>query len=84
VAQKPANERLWASLGAQARAKYQTYPSPAASHWVHEQYVKYGGRFIDTTARAQAEKLGRQWQKRKEAMKAHGGEHAAAKDDKKK
>jgi hypothetical protein len=70
MAQEPANKRLWATLGAQARAKFRAYPSPAASHWVHEQYVRYGGKFIDTAQRAKAEKLGRQWRDRKEAEKA--------------
>ena len=33
---------------AQAKAKYSTYPNPAASHWVHERYVQSGGKFIDS------------------------------------
>jgi hypothetical protein len=48
VAQKPANEKLWAMVIAQAKAKYSTYPNPAASHWVHERYVQSGGKFIDS------------------------------------
>ena len=48
MAQKPANEKLWAMVIAQAQAKYSTYPNPAASHWVHERYVQSGGKFIDS------------------------------------
>jgi hypothetical protein len=50
VAEKPANEKLWAMIIAQARAKYSTYPNPAASHWVRERYVQSGGRFTDTNS----------------------------------
>jgi hypothetical protein len=49
VAQKPGNEKLWAMIIAQAKAKYSTYPNPAASHWVHERYVQSGGKFIDSS-----------------------------------
>lgn len=49
MAQKPANEKLWAMVIAQAKAKYSTYPNPAASHWVHERYVQSGGKFIDSS-----------------------------------
>jgi hypothetical protein len=48
VAEKPANEKLWAMIIAQAKAKYSRYPNPAASHWVHEKYVQSGGKFIDS------------------------------------
>jgi hypothetical protein len=48
VAQKPANEKLWNMVIAQAKAKYSTYPNPAASHWVHERYVQSGGKFLDS------------------------------------
>ena len=48
MAQKPANEKLWNMVIAQAKAKYSTYPNPAASHWVHERYVQSGGKFLDS------------------------------------
>jgi hypothetical protein len=48
VAEKPANEKLWAMIIAQAKAKYSRYPNPAASHWVHEKYVQSGGKFINS------------------------------------
>jgi hypothetical protein len=50
VAEKPANPKLWEMIIAQARAKYSTYPNPAASHWVRERYVQSGGRFTDTNS----------------------------------
>jgi hypothetical protein len=50
VAEKPSNEKLWAMIIAQAKAKYSTYPNPAASHWVHERYVQSGGKFVDSNS----------------------------------
>ena len=46
--QEPANPKLWNMLTAQARAKFRTYPSPAAAHWVHSRYVQLGGRFVSS------------------------------------
>lgn len=48
--QIPQNQNLWHMLIAQARAKFAKYPSPAASHWVHEHYLKSGGKFLERTA----------------------------------
>lgn len=42
----PSNARLWKLYVARAKQKFHHYPSPAASHWVHDQYVKAGGRFV--------------------------------------
>ena len=53
MAEKPSNEKLWAMIIAQAKAKYSTYPNPAASHWVHERYVQSGGKFIDSNSPAE-------------------------------
>lgn len=45
----PMNPRLWNLYVARAKAKFAGhYPSPGASHWVHEEYVKAGGRFVAT------------------------------------
>jgi len=41
----PTNPRLWKLIVLQAKMKFKTYPNPAASHWVHEQYVQHGGQF---------------------------------------
>jgi hypothetical protein len=42
-----------------ARAKFRTYPSPAASHWVHQQYVQQGGQFVDSKKKDDAHKDGK-------------------------
>ena len=44
----PANTRLWDLYVARAKARFPHYPSPGSSHWVHDQYVKAGGRFVAT------------------------------------
>lgn len=44
--QIPANQRLWDLLVARAKHRFNTYPSPAASHWVHKEYVNAGGQFV--------------------------------------
>lgn len=41
----PLNPRLWQIVVIQAKAKFHTWPSPAASHWAHEKYKQLGGRF---------------------------------------
>jgi len=43
--------KLWNMIIARAKAKYATYPNPAASHWVHEEYVRYGGKFVEGSDR---------------------------------
>ena len=53
---KPANEKLWNMLLIQAKAKFIKFPSPSASAWVHEKYVKMGGRFIDTAKEGERNK----------------------------
>jgi hypothetical protein len=60
MAQVPANPKMYAMFVAQAKAKYATYPSPGASHWVHSQYEKHGGRFVETSEKTKAEKLAKQ------------------------
>jgi len=60
MAQVPANPKLYAMFVAQAKAKYSTYPSPGASHWVHSQYEKHGGRFIETSEKTKHEKIAKQ------------------------
>lgn len=49
MAQEPANPKLWQMIIIQAKAKFATYPSPGASHWVHEQYIQHGGKFIENS-----------------------------------
>lgn len=45
---QPQNERLWNMLVAQARSKFVKYPSLPASKWVHDEYVKKGGQFVES------------------------------------
>lgn len=44
--QIPANQRLWDLLIQRAKHRFNVYPSPAASHWVHQEYVNAGGQFV--------------------------------------
>jgi hypothetical protein len=60
----PSNPRLWKLIVLQAKMKYKKYPNPAASHWVHDQYINHGGRFTDRDADA-----------RKKAVDKHRAEH---------
>lgn len=56
----PANPKLWKMLTMQARAKFRVYPSPAASHWVHKEYVQKGGRFVASTRQHPAHVKGKE------------------------
>jgi hypothetical protein len=55
--QEPSNPRLWRMVIMQARAKFSKYPSPGASHWVHEQYIKHGGQFVEVSENTRQKKL---------------------------
>lgn len=57
MAQVPTNATLWHMVVTQAKAKYATYPSPGASHWVHKRYVELGGKFEDTSETTRRKKL---------------------------
>jgi len=57
MAQKPANQKLWDMTIVQAKARFATYPSPGASHWVHKQYVEHGGRFIESSEETKKKKM---------------------------
>jgi hypothetical protein len=48
MANTPANIKLWDMCVARAKAKFRTYPCPAASHWVHQQYTQAGGQFVNS------------------------------------
>ena len=41
----PSNKRLWEMMVARAKMRFHPYPSLAASHWIHQEYVKQGGQF---------------------------------------
>ena len=55
--QEPSNIRLWKMIIMQAKAKFATYPSPGASHWVHSEYVKHGGQFVEVSNATRQKKL---------------------------
>lgn len=44
---QPQNQRLWGMLVAQAKTKFNEWPSLPASKWVHSEYVKKGGLFAE-------------------------------------
>lgn len=44
----PANQKLYNMLIAQAKTRFRVYPSLAASHWVHDQYLKEGGQYVSS------------------------------------
>jgi hypothetical protein len=70
----------------QAKAKFATYPSPGASHWVHSEYVKHGGQFVELSNDTRQKKLAKKQfeAKRRENLKKRA-EHTPSKntDDKK-
>ena len=73
MAQQPTNPKLWQMIISQARARFATYPSPGASHWVHDQYVKSGGKFYDPAEVNRKKEAVKQY---REAMahKSHDGQ----------
>lgn len=75
MAEKPTNEKLWTMVVFQAKTKYHPYPSPGASHWVHQRYVELGGKFEDTTVSAKKEELKRAWKNHHEAKKQAQSKH---------
>lgn len=83
MASVPTNQKLWAMIVAQAKAKYTNYPNPGASHWVHQQYIKNGGKFEETSEQTRRKKiLSRQFEAKRQARLAHLKEHRS-KDKKK-
>ena len=57
MANIPTNEKLYAMVVSQAKAKYRIYPSPGASHWVHRRYLELGGKFEDSEKIAERKAL---------------------------
>ncbi len=83
MAQVPTNAKLWAMIVAQAKAKYTNYPNPGASHWVHQQYIKNGGKFEETSEQTRRKKiLSRQFAAKREAMLARKQEQSSKKKNK--
>lgn len=68
----PLNEKLYAMVVFQAKAKYRVYPSPGASHWVHRRYLEMGGKFEDSEVKAQRDALMEKAKARAMEKRAHG------------
>jgi len=83
MAEVPVNEKLYAMVVMQAKAKYTTYPSPGASHWVHRRYLELGGKFEDTAEKSRRERM-TQLAIEARAKVAHGSKEKDLKDKKKK
>ena len=65
----PTNEKLYAMVVSQAKARYRIYPSPGASHWVHRRYLELGGKYIDSEEIAERKRILRAWQERKAKLR---------------
>lgn len=48
MASIPANPKMWEMCIAQAKTKFNKWPSPTASNWVHSKYVNLGGKFVES------------------------------------
>ena len=46
----PTNKKLYAQKKAQAKAKFDVYPSRYANMWLSQEYKKAGGKFKTTKA----------------------------------
>jgi hypothetical protein len=68
--QVPVNTTLWNMVITQAKARFAKYPSPGASHWVHSEYEKKGGKFKEVSEETKRQEiLARQFlKKRKEKL----------------
>ena len=83
VASKPANEKLYAMIVAQAKAKYSNYPNPGASHWVHERYIQSGGKFIESTELTRRKDMVKKAFENKKRKEAATDKRSSKKDKKK-
>lgn len=72
MADVPLNEKLYAMVVTQAKAKYRIYPSPGASHWVHRRYIELGGRFEDSAKKAEREQRMKRFVEARKDKLAHG------------
>lgn len=91
MADVPVNEKLYAMVVMQAKAKYRIYPSPGASHWVHRRYMELGGKFEDTAEKAKRDDMMRRYIEARKDKVAHNDHdprtkdhHAKEKEDNKK
>ncbi len=80
--EKPLNEKLFAMVVMQAKAKYRIYPSPGASHWVHRRYLELGGKFEDTSETTRREKIAKRMAENRMLEKRGHNDHSAVHDEK--
>jgi hypothetical protein len=80
MADVPTNEKLYALVVMQAKAKYRIYPSPGASHWVHRRYIELGGKFEDTAEKAKREEIMKRYIEARKDKAAHGDHDPRTKD----
>jgi hypothetical protein len=80
MADVPLNEKLYAMVVGQAKSKYRIYPSPGASHWVHQRYLELGGKYESSETIAERKSLMRRViEHRREVLARNRGKD---KDDK--
>jgi hypothetical protein len=80
MAEVPANEKLYAMVVMQAKAKYRIYPSPGASHWVHRRYIEMGGHFEDSAKKAERQAMLKRYIQARQEKAAHGDRDPRHKD----
>lgn len=80
----PTNPRLWSMIIMQAKARFSKYPSPGASHWVHDQYIKHGGQFTEVSEKTRQQKMAKKRfeEKKREELAARSGDKAKDKGKK--
>jgi hypothetical protein len=82
MADVPVNEKLYAMVVTQAKARYRIYPSPGASHWVHRRYLELGGKFIASEEIAKRKEMLQRWQEARAKARGKGDDKDAPKGKK--
>lgn len=66
----PQNPRLWAMIQNLAKQKFDKIPSLPASKWMHEEYVKRGGTFVESRKQDTRHKRGKETKEGKKEREA--------------
>ena len=74
MADVPTNEKLYAMVVMQAKARYRVYPSPGASHWVHKRYLELGGKFEDSAEVQERKEAVQKFAERARELKSKPGD----------
>lgn len=82
MADVPTNEKLYAMVVTQAKAKYRIYPSPGASHWVHRRYLELGGKFTSSEEIAKRKEVLQQYKEAIARKREKGDEKTSPKEKK--